>query len=204
MENKRKDNIAQILRERTHHILRDVIQEVVTYQEKVNDAHTNNLAIWLNDNVAFTDDKDLNKTAYYYFRDTTPVKDVWCVHFTNMEAWNDIKEHGFRIGTTDWTKLAYSYRQEEKGPNGWNFALPVDNKYLGDDRGYGDCGFLLRTDGVRAYHKIDRDWEIIFKGDMVKEMIPFIYDDDQQVWMCGTGEYETVKDIAKTHGALGR
>lgn len=81
---------------------------------------------------------------------------------------------------------------------GWNFALPIDNKYLGDDLGYGDCGFLILVDGVRAYHKVDHDDEIIFKGKDVKKTVPFIYDEDIHKWVINndnTIKFDTVREL---------
>jgi len=127
--------------------------------------------------------------AYNYFEPKGIVTNAWALHFTGLEAWEEISENGFVHGCTDIDKLAYSYSKFDSEGNtdttanyGWCFALPIDNEYLGDDCGYGDCGFLIRTDGVRAFHKIDGDDEIIFKNENVKQMIPFMYDEDYEGW----------------------
>ena len=124
--------------------------------------------------------------AYNYFEPKGIVHNVWAIHYTNMEGYEGIKSRGFRIGVPDYDALAYSgdyYDYEPPRKSGWNFALPIDNKYLGDDLGYGDCGFIIKTDGVRAYHKGDKDDEIIFKGCMVKKKYPFAYDGDYKCWI---------------------
>lgn len=124
--------------------------------------------------------------AYNYFEPKGIVHNVWAIHYTNLEGYEGIMSRGFRIGVSDYDALAYSqsyYNNEPPRKSGWNFALPIDNKYLGDDLGYGDCGFLIKTDGVRAYHKGSHDDEIIFQNCMVKEKIPFIYDEDYDCWI---------------------
>ena len=123
--------------------------------------------------------------AYNYFEPKEIVHNAWAVHFTNVNAFEGILKDGFKLGTADLDKLAYSadYYDTRQKTEGWNFALPIDNKYLGEDLGYGDCAFLIKTDGVRAYHKGDGDDEIIFKNCMVKEKIPFAYDEDYDCWI---------------------
>lgn len=124
--------------------------------------------------------------AYNYFDPKGIVHDIWAIHYTNLEGYEGIQKNGFIFGTNDLDALAYSRNYQDGAPTdneGWNFALPLDNDYLGEDLGYGDCGFLIKTDGVRAYHKGDHDDEIIFKGCMVKERHPFIYDEDNECWI---------------------
>ena len=124
--------------------------------------------------------------AYNYFEPKGIVHNVWAIHYTNLEGYEGIQSRGFRIGVSDYDALAYSqgyYNYEPPRKSGWNFAIPIDNKYLGEDLGYGDCGFIIKTDGVRAYHKGDTDDEIIFKGCMVKKKYPFVYDEDFNCWI---------------------
>lgn len=131
--------------------------------------------------------------AYNYFIPKGIVHNAWCIHFTNMEAYESIKSRGFRIGVPDYDALAYSsqyYDKDSHNKSGWNFALPIDNKYLGDDFGYGDCGLIIKTDGVRAYHKGDHDDEIIFKGCMVKKKIPFSYEYECHGWILNGNYYQ--------------
>lgn len=130
-----------------------------------------------------------NARAYNYFEPKGIVQDAWAIHFTYAEVFEDIMSDGFAHGCTDLDRLAYSDSKFDSEGNadteknyGWCFALPIDNAYKGDDLGYGDCCFLIKTDGVRAYHKIDGDDEIIFKEKYVKEKIPFVYEEDYSGW----------------------
>lgn len=139
---------------------------------------------------------NLTRKAHNYFIPKGIVKDVWAVHFTNVESYEGIIQNGFSIGVTDFDKLAYSGGIENAQEGGWCFALPLDNDYLGEDCGYGDCGFIIKTDGVRAFHKGDNDDEIIFKDENVKEKIPFVYDEDFECWIL-TDEEDIDYDIDK-------
>ena len=138
-----------------------------------------------------------NYKAYNYFEPKSIVHNVWAIHYTNVEGLEGIQKRGFRIGVSDNDALAYSreyYNNEPPRKSGWNFALPIDNKYLGEDLGYGDCGFVIKTDGVRAYHKGDHDDEIMFKGCMVKKKYPFVYDEDYDCWILYDMEDEYTSD----------
>ena len=89
--------------------------------------------------------------AYNYFEPKGIVHNVWAIHYTNLEGYEGIQSRGFRIGVSDYDALAYSqgyYNYEPPRKSGWNFALPIDNKYLGDDLGYGDCGFIIKTEAI--------------------------------------------------------
>ena len=139
------------------------------------------------DNYNGTKRLNTSHKAYNYFEPKGIVHNVWAIHYTYNESWENIKRRGFRFGVTNFDELAYTgnYKDWDNIPKsgGWNFALPIDNKYLGEDCGYGDCGFIIKTDGVRAYHKGDGDDEIIFKGCMVKKKYPFVYDEDYKCWI---------------------
>lgn len=124
--------------------------------------------------------------AYNYFEPKEIVHNEWCVHFTDTKGYEGILRRGFRIGVSNYDELAYSacyYGDDTKRKSGWNFALPLDSEDVGEYRGYGDMGFLIKTDGVRAYHKGDGDDEIIFRGCHVKKKIPFYYDDNFDCWV---------------------
>ena len=139
---------------------------------------------------------NIKAKAYNYFEPKGIVHDAWALHFTYAEVFDEIIENGFVHGCTDLDRLAYTDSKFDsegnastEANNGWCFALPINNGYLGEDCGYGDCGFLIKTDGVLAYHKIDHDNEIIFKNDYVKESIPFAYEEDYGGWnVCGISE----------------
>ena len=74
-----------------------------------------------------------NYKAYNYFEPKEIVHNIWAVHFTNMEGYEGITKRGFRIGVHNYDELAYSanyYDYNTPKKSGWNFALPIDNKYI--------------------------------------------------------------------------
>lgn len=160
------------------------------YNALAESAATAKLAKYLNRpatvNVKASSRTDLNQPAYNYFTDAREVNGVWAVHFTGLDAFEDIQESGFKNGTSTLDNLAYSanYSDSKRGKLGWLFALPLDCPYLDNyDLGYGDCGFLIKTDGVRARHIVDGDDEILFRGRDVLEKIPIIFDEDYDRWI---------------------
>ena len=144
--------------------------------------------------------------AYNYFEPRGIVHDVWAVHFTDVTSFEGIMAQGFKYGVSNFDELAYSanYYDTRQKSAGWCFALPIDNSYIGQDLGYGDCAFLIKTDGVRAYHKGDNDEEIIFRGDMVKECIPFVYDEDYDCWILYDYDFDHYPKGAYWENELGR
>ena len=123
--------------------------------------------------------------AFNYFEDATIKEGVWGVHFTNLDAYYKIMSRGFSRGTANLDKLAYTgHSTTGRKKDGWLFALPIDSDYLKEyDLGYGDCGFLIKTDGVLANHLGDGDKEILFRGKDVSVMIPFQYDEEYDKWI---------------------
>lgn len=124
------------------------------------------------------------RKAYNYFKDARTVENHWAVHFTSAEVYPLIKKNGFSHGTTVLDNLAYTAQHPEKrSKNGWLFALPVDTSYLKHyDMAYGDCAFLINTDGVIAKHIGELDVELLFRRNDVHEKIPFRFDAEAGKW----------------------
>lgn len=139
------------------------------------------------------------RKAFNYFENASIKEGMWGVHFTNLEAFYYIKEEGFSNGTTKLDHLAYTGNYKGgRGKNGWLFALPVDSEYLKSyDMGYGDYGFLIKTDCVLVDHLGDGDTEMLFRGSDVSTMIPFQYDEDEEVWITEDdgGEYSSLEEL---------
>lgn len=137
--------------------------------------------------------------AFNYFENASIKEGMWGVHFTNLEAFYYIKDDGFSNGTTNLDQLAYTGNYEGgRGKNGWFFALPLDSKYLKSyDMGYGDYGFLIKTDCVLVDHLGDADTEMLFRGSDVIEMIPFYYDDESDRWISYSdgAEYGSLEEL---------
>lgn len=128
---------------------------------------------------------DTSLPAYNYFENAREVHGEWAVSFTGLESWEKIRENGFDNGTLDIGSLAYSqnYPDGKRGKDGWLFALPLDCQYLDHyDLGYGDCGFIIKTDGVRTRHLGDTDDEILFRAKDVSVKVPIIFEEDYHKW----------------------
>ena len=196
MINKRNKHMKQIINlteSIINRIVKQTINEIITKSKKeqmLNDLF-NYLSKEPTDDI-YDNGNHINTSykAYNYFEPKGIVHNVWAVHYTDVTSYEDIRNRGFMVGIHDYDALAYSgnyYDRAKNKESGWNFALPIDNKYLGEDCGYGDCGFLIKTDGVRAYHKIDGDDEIIFQNCMVTQKIPFVYDEDYECYILTDG-----------------
>lgn len=139
------------------------------------------------------------RKAFNYFENASIKEGVWGVHFTNLEAFYYILEEGFSHGTVNLDQLAYTGNYEGgRGNDGWLFALPVDSKYVKSyDMGYGDYGFLIKTDCVLVDHLGDGDREMLFRGKDVSTMIPFMYDEDAEVWKTNDdgAEYGSLEEL---------
>lgn len=178
------ESIQRVLQENSDKMLLDLYNYLS--QEPTEDiCHTDNRGIRYPNN---------SHKAYNYFDNPRIVHNVWAIHFTNLEGFEDSYGQGtFKSKNTDYDKLAYANSlnndDAEYTEDGWKFALPLDNDYIGEDCGYGDCGFIIRTDGVMAYHKLDHDDEIIFNNACVKQKIPFMFNDDDHTWTLFDSDY---------------
>lgn len=139
------------------------------------------------------------RKAFNYFENASIKEGMWGVHFTYLEPFYYILEEGFSNGTTNLDQLAYTGNYEGgRGKDGWFFALPLDSKYLKSyDMGYGDYGFLIKTDCVLVDHLGDGDSEMLFRGKDVSTMIPFMYDEEAEVWKTEVdgAEYGSLEEL---------
>ena len=77
----------------------------------------------------------------------------------------------------------------------------MDTAYLKHyDMAYGDCAFLIKSDGVIARHIGERDVEMLYRRSDVKETIPFRFERDSKKWVVEIdGEkpkkYDTIGEI---------
>jgi len=108
------------------------------------------------------------------------VKNQWLIHFTDNAA--SIAKNGFTIGMDDMERLAlttyYQNDSYDKKYGGYNFAYRLQDfeKFgKGDRRGtwkYGDEAVLFRASGILFYHGGDNEYQVVFRGDTAKDIIP--------------------------------
>lgn len=145
------------------------------------------------------DTHPFSQKAYNYFEPKAILHDVWVIHFTNLEGYEDIPKNGFKYGENDINKLAYTSSETE---GKYSFALLLNNPYIDNyDFGYGDCALVFKTDGVLAYHKIDGDDELIFINSNINSKIyPLIFDEGpdedgkENTWHYDGKGYDTLRD----------
>lgn len=100
---------------------------------------------------------------------------TWLVHFSdNAER---IAAQGFLYGHNSFNGLALtthkSHGSRHRSP-GFNFAFTADDRHLDyvANRGkYGHSAVLFRSGGVRAFHYGDDEWQVIFWGPVVKQVV---------------------------------
>lgn len=123
--------------------------------------------------------------TYSYHDD---VEDDWLIHFTEGDEniSSILKSQSFH-GISDMKYLACTAQAAEDDENegwvegGYCFAFHIDDIDYNFKNGYshyGHCGFLFKSSGIKLYHKGDDELQVIFIGNMVKNLIPFWYDSD--------------------------
>ena len=94
------------------------------------------------------------------------VKNEWCIHFTQDAQ--DIARHGFKYGTSEIGRLAYTPREAE-GEQGYDFAFLINDRL---NTNYGDEAVIFRTSGVKVTHYGAQEAQVAFWGGYAKDFIP--------------------------------
>jgi hypothetical protein len=116
---------------------------------------------WLIKNFENFNFEDFDIPSWYYFKNPKIVKGTF-VHFTNNS--NEIVNNGFTKGIDDISILGMTtlLGDEYKKRGGLNFAYYIkDLNSIRKDR-YGKECVMFDGIGIRAYHKIDKEYEVIF------------------------------------------
>lgn len=116
---------------------------------------------WLKENFESFHFEDFDIPSWYFFKNPELIKGTF-VHYS-QESENILK-HGFQKGVSDISILGMTtlLGDEYKQKGGFNFAYSVkDLKNITKNR-YGENCVMFEGIGVRAYHKIDKEFEVIF------------------------------------------
>lgn len=148
---------------------------------------------WLEDGAAerYVAGAQENEPAYMYLgykRLLSP--STWLVHFTGEPL--SVAQHGFIYGEQDLSRLAMSTLQgylgssrlPKEGIPGWGFAFQADSRDASNtarSHKYGRQAVLFRSAGVLAYHHGDSEYQVIFWGPAVRQIIP-LYSDGHDEW----------------------
>lgn len=136
--------------------------------------YLNNLMGFIRNNVKYSQDIPANET----FTETSLVKNQWLIHFTNDAI--SIAENGFKYGTNNLETLNFTNAMTTDGKGeGYNFAYLLSDykKYYQVYKGlnkYGNEAVIFQASGVRVWHTIDEEHQVIFWGDSAKNIIPII------------------------------
>jgi hypothetical protein len=122
------------------------------------------------------------------------LKNTWLIHFTDSKNISQIMANGFDGGITNYDVLSYTDWASDKhrgGKDSFFYAFDVnDVKKLKSYNGkYGDSAVMFRASGVKAYHNGDEEFQVIFQGDTVSNIVPIFRDYDNWVIMTKDSRY---------------
>lgn len=118
--------------------------------------------------------EDFDIPSWYYFKNPEIVKGSF-IHFTNNA--NEIINKGFVKGIDDMSILGMTTHlgNEYKKNGGFNFAYYIkDIEAIKDVSKYGKEAVIFEGIGIRAYHKIDEEYEVIFNSKDISNIKKYI------------------------------
>ena len=128
--------------------------------------------------------------SWLYMEYPKQVHNEWLIHFSNNAR--EISWEGFKHGTDDLDRLAYSYAGETDGKfEGYDFAYTLEGArhYAFLSRGawgripkYGHDAVIFRASGVKLWHSGDQEEQVVFYGPSAKDIIYLHYDDETSEW----------------------
>lgn len=142
----------------------------------------------LNETESFNLNIDDSEYPTWVFMDKPKIfKNNWLIHFTDDAI--SIAENGFKYGVYDMEKLGLTRHlsQYDKGEPGYNFAFNIHDRL---NKNYGKEAVIFKASGIRFWHYEDEEWQVIFKGDTAKNIVPIV-----------EGENKTYGIFNKNNGA---
>lgn len=127
-------------------------------------------------------DLDLNLLPLYVtYTYEGDVVDDWITHFTEKENVKSILKTQHFKGIPNIYNLAItSSNNEEYTEEGYCFGFHIDDIYenfKNKDSHYGNYGILFKASGIKLYHNGDEEHQVIFIGNQVSNLIPFMYNE---------------------------
>jgi hypothetical protein len=104
------------------------------------------------------------------------VKNGWLIHFTASPQ--KIAEEGFKYGVDNFDDIASSRRSTDEGGK-FSYAYMITDFSGYDTDVYGKDAVLFRASGIRAYHDADEEYQVIFKRESAKDIVPIFFEDDK-------------------------
>lgn len=123
--------------------------------------------------IAYTDQK---APSWYHMEYEQDIHNEWLVHFSN-DAYS-IASQGFKHGTDDLTTLSYTHTSPNKNDDlvGYNFAYDANDfeqYYLSRATlpKYGNELVLFRASGVKVWHTVDQEYQVVFYGPSAHDFV---------------------------------
>lgn len=119
--------------------------------------------------------------SWYFLEKPAIIKNQWLIHFTSSMP-QMIQKQGFEGLIEDLrylgiTKIKNTHTKSKQG-YGFSYLLSDYKNFAKSDLEYGfkygRNAVLFKASGLRVWHKTDREWQVIFKGSTVKDIIPII------------------------------
>ncbi len=132
-----------------------------------------NFEKWIIDNFDNFNFEDFDIPSWYYFEKPKLIKGTF-IHYSNNV--DEILKNGFTKGVNDISILGMTTHlgDEYKKGSGFIFAYHIDDvKNIKLNR-YGENCVLFEGIGVRAYHKIDKEYEVIINPKDIVNIRPCI------------------------------
>lgn len=129
------------------------------------------------------------------------VKNEWLIHFSNNATW--IADKGFKHGTNDFNRLAYSIAGETEGKTeGYDFAYTlvgaqhyafISSGAWGRVPKYGKEAVIFRASGVKLWHHGDQEEQVIFWGPSAKDIMYLEFNEETSEWFIrSTKDYDNI------------
>lgn len=123
----------------------------------------------------------------YFSDDPVIIKNQWLIHFTSDAE--SVSRDGFKYGVDEMEKLGLTTHLGEfdKKYGGYNFAYLISDfnsyakgRYSRGKRGYkyGDEAVLFRASGIKVWHHVDEEPQVIFYGNTARNIIPIVNGDN--------------------------
>lgn len=116
--------------------------------------------------------------SWAYFDKPKIIKNQWLIHFTDDAE--SIAREGFKYRIYDLTKLGLTtyFSDYTRKYGGYNFAFLLSDfrkyRYSEESYPYGDDAVIFNASGIRVWHYIDEQYQVIFKGLTAKNIIPIL------------------------------
>ena len=160
-------------------------EELLNYLENNNKPLYIKYANWLYDEIKnfklFPYTREYPTWAFYDANKKELINEQWLIHFTDSpEA---ISQEGFTFGVNNINKLGNTSKvHHSEIVSGYSFAYTLkdfvkDSFFQRSKKG----AVIFKASGIRIFHKVDNEYQVIFYGNTAKNIIPIIKEGDSYI-----------------------